>query len=367
MARQGRIAVTAIALVLAACSSDETGNYRVEAPTASTPLADDTDDFFNANVVVHLFKASATPTGTEDDNCTGTMVTRTRVLTAGHCILGGVGKRPPAWGKQPPIMVGDVRLGSAESVTIASADSQTALDRPINADDERQVARDIAVVALDEGALDRDLNEKLDANKHTTRVAFTFAAWTMVLETHIVRPSFSRPHRAAFVAGWSPQHGAFRQVAQIADYGLNDGVWSFAEYVLHVALEGGDSGGPFFVTRGDGSRDVFGVHSSVSYSSFAPQNALFADITSSENASWLRDRLIDRSHDGSSQKTWRSMHPIADGEVRWIGEDEYSGPCEIKQDADCDHWYGEHDNCPALFNHDQRDSDDDGVGDACEE
>ncbi|MDB4997837.1 MAG: hypothetical protein JWM74_5269 [Myxococcaceae bacterium] len=334
-------------------------------------MTDDTADLFNANVVVHLFKATVTPAGNEDDNCTGTMLTRTRVLTAGHCILGGAGKRPPAWGAQPPIMIGDVRLDSTESVTMASLGSETALGEPINADDERQVARDIAIVALDEEALDRDLSDALDANKHTAgrggSVAYTFAAWTMVLETHVVRPSFTRPHRGAFVAGWSPQHGALRQVARIADYSLDDGVWSFSEYVLHVALEGGDSGGPFFVTRGDGSRDVFGVHSGVSFSSFTPQKALFADITSSENATWLRDRLVDRSHDGSSQKKWRAMHPVPEGDVRWIGEDEYSGPCEIKQDADCDHWYAEHDNCPALFNHDQRDSDDDGVGDACEE
>jgi hypothetical protein len=349
--------------VLACSRGESTKSSPLEAPG----LAEDTVDLFNANVVVHLVQETVTATGTLQDNCTGTLVTRTRVLTAGHCILGGNGNRAPAWGTKPPIVIGDVRLGSTASVTIRSAGSQTALSAPVNSDDKSQVAHDIALVALDEAALDRELLETLDANRHTADpTSFTFFDWTTILETHVVRPSFSSPGHPAFVAGWSPLHGPLRQVGEVAEYQLDHGLWSFAEYIVHITLEGGDSGGPLFVVREDGSRDTVGVHSVVSFSDATPQTAFFADITAVDNAAWLRDRLVDHSHDDSSQATWKAMHPMPPGEVRWIGEDEYSGPCQIKRDADCDHWFAEHDNCPTLFNHDQADSDDDGIGNACE-
>ena len=74
--------------------------------------------------------------------------------------------------------------------------------------------------------------------------------------------------------------------------------------------------------------------------------------------------MTDHTHD--AQPTWQSMHVPPNGRSGWwIGEDDYSGLCVPQVDADCDHWVDAEDNCPHVFNHDQADADDDGIGDAC--
>jgi hypothetical protein len=44
---------------------------------------------------------------------------------------------------------------------------------------------------------------------------------------------------------------------------------------------------------------------------------------------------------------------------------DYIGGCQQSSDVDCDHIYDYHDNCRDVFNPDQRDTLDNGVGDAC--
>ncbi len=84
----------------------------------------------------------------------------------------------------------------------------------------------------------------------------------------------------------------------------------------------------------------------------------FADVTSPANAQWIRDK----AGDATRSTRWNQAH----GGRRWIGEVDYLGACDVARDADCDHWYTWHDNCPATFNPAQDDADDDGRGDACD-
>lgn len=63
--------------------------------------------------------------------------------------------------------------------------------------------------------------------------------------------------------------------------------------------------------------------------------------------------------------SWRWLNQHAKSADFWYGEVDYTGACDTARDPDCDHWYTEHDNCPAVANPQQVDSDDDGVGDGC--
>jgi hypothetical protein len=49
----------------------------------------------------------------------------------------------------------------------------------------------------------------------------------------------------------------------------------------------------------------------------------------------------------------------------WIGDVDYTGPCDTAQDRDSDHIYDIHDDCPTVYNPNQIDTEDTGRGDAC--
>ena len=76
-------------------------------------------------------------------------------------------------------------------------------------------------------------------------------------------------------------------------------------------------------------------------------------------ADWVRNQMEDRSR----SPAWLDAHGRsyswgADGTFHpdyWVGEVDYTGPCDLARDSDCDHWYDEHDNCPTTYNPDQLD------------
>lgn len=121
----------------------------------------------------------------------------------------------------------------------------------------------------------------------------------------------------------------------------------------------GDSGGPLFFRRPDGTRNPIGLVSGVDerYIGYSGYSRL--DLPE------VKSFILANAVDSSRSTTWYRRHD-KDPSNYWYGEADYTGECDKINDYDCDHWYTAHDNCPRTFNALQKDSDDDGVGDVCD-
>jgi len=182
------------------------------------------------------------------------------------------------------------------------------------------------------------------------------------------------------VAGWSPLSGHDPNIRQVACY--TDGIYHYPGYPgggpgtpsgqfwVHPQgggnLEPGDSGGPLFWLKPDGSRQVLGVAALLGPRPFAIDGFdctfnkcdFWTDVTRGAPGGWIISQMEDRSR----SVTWMRAHGRrfswgADGTFHpdyWKGEVDYTGGCDSARDSDCDHWYNEHDNCPMFYNPDQR-------------
>lgn len=119
----------------------------------------------------------------------------------------------------------------------------------------------------------------------------------------------------------------------------------------------GDSGGPLYIERADGSRDPIGLVSG----RVVDHGFGYAKLSRADVQSFVLANAVDVTPTAN----WFRRHGKVSGQY-WYGETDYVGPCDTSRDTDCDHWYLEHDNCPEVFNVVQEDADDDGVGDACD-
>lgn len=300
-----------------------------------------------ANVVVRLLGNTAM--------CTGTLITPTAVLTARHCVCNDEDNT----GQMTfpiKVQIGNDITGFSDAstfrITSAAQMFPTFNCDPLETPDE--MGADLGILFLDAPVLDHNLvvpsrpsltaprpSDPDDSNGGTYPMGIGMAGWALNDSPRFRRAQTFVGYGFRHYPDWSGQ------------------LWLYDQE--QVNSNGGDSGGPLFVVRPDGSRDVIGVLSGSWWYSLVDCGigvcSIYTDITRGWPADWVRTTMRE-----SRGPNWHQQHP---GDL-WKGEADYFGPCRLAQDRDCDHWFDAHDNCIDIKNYDQLDTNDDRVGDACE-
>lgn len=319
------------------------------------------------------------------NNCAGMLITPQIVVTASHCLWGAESND----NCQPSKSLGSVVVGlnAAPGLPVSNEErsrSFRVLHAPTRYDGCQPVnecANDLALQFLDQPVVRATLASSVKVPK-------------------VVRPTLRGTDDPAFGAGsiglgaagyalpgagetgdqWGPRRLVSWPAPVPDEYGFQrdtdeDGfIWRMKPY--YWSSDRGDSGGPLFMRFLDGHREPIGTLCGKGWFAFSGYNIKWASIVDGPNKPWI----LDNVQEGSAlipaglkhTPDWLTRH--GKSSTTWWGELDYSGECDTTRDVDCDGWWDQpgnpampiHDNCRYVANPDQKDANNDGIGDACQ-